>query len=127
MAVEYRVVPKKPPGGDDSEIKYYPNITNRKVVDLRFIAKMMDDKTSLHSADVYRIAEMFFSVIPELLQQGHNVKLGDFGTFSLSIKASGMDDPKKVTSKNIKEVRMNFMPGKLIKQTLNNTEFEKIK
>ena len=127
MAVQYRVVPKKPPGGDDSKIKYYPALTNRRPVDLRYISKRISAQSSLNSVDIFRIAEAFFNVIPEILQEGHNVKLGDLGTFSLSLKAGGMADPKKVTRDNINEVRMNFVPGKLIKERLRETEFDKIK
>lgn len=128
MAVYYKVVHKRPGGmAGANEPKYYPAPTDRRTVDLRYISKLISSRSSLHSADIYSVAEMLLTIIPELLQDGRNVKFGELGTFSLSVKAEGMDDPEKVTSRNVKEVRMNFRPSPLIKRKLQDTEFEKVK
>ena len=128
MAVFYKVVPIRPGGmAGENKAKYYPALTDRRTVDLRYISNIAQARSSMHSIDVYMAAEMLLSIIPELLQDGCNVKLGELGTYSMSVKAEGMDDPQKVTSKNIKEVRINFRPGSSVKHRLQKTTFEKTK
>lgn len=128
MAVLYKVVPIRPGGmAGENEPKYYPAPTKRRTVDLRYISNLVSARSSMHTIDVYMATEMLISIIPELLREGHNVKIGELGTFSLSVKAEGMDGPEKVTSSNIKEVRINFRPSTLVKHELQKTKFKKAK
>ena len=127
MSVDFKVVPIRPGGmAGDNEPKYYPALTNRKTVDLRKLSQDMSDKSTLHTADIYGVIQMLTEIIPKYLQRGHNIKLGDLGTFSLSVRGEGESEPEKVNSSNIKEVRMNFRPSRYLKDTLKRTEFKKV-
>ena len=127
MSVDFKVVPIRPGGmAGDNEPKYYPALTNRKTVDLRKLSQDMSDKSTLHTADIYGVIQMLTEIIPKYLQRGHNIKLGDLGTFSLSVRGEGESEPEKVNSSNIKEVRMNFRPSRYLKDTLKHTEFKKV-
>ena len=66
------------------------------------------------------------SVIPELLQNGYNVKFDELGTFSLSLSANGMDKPEKVTDREMKKAGINFRTSTYLKEKLSKTQFKKL-
>ena len=51
--------------------------------------------------------------------------MGEFGTFRLTVLASGEAHPEEVGKRNIKEAKVRFKPGKLFKQVLKGLEFRK--
>ena len=128
MPVKYKVVSKRPGGvAGENDVSYYPTVTGRTVVGLREISDIVSDSTSFTSADIYGMAEGLLQVIPKLLQNGHSVKLGELGIFSLSVRAEGSSDPVDVSVHNIKEVRLNFLPAKQLKRDMQLTKFKKVK
>lgn len=126
MAVSYKVVSKKPRGlAGTLPVKYYPVITNRSVIDMRRLCDIISQKSSLTSGDIMAVVESLIQDIPNLLMDGYNVKLDNFGTFSIHASAEGKDDPSKVRGRDVTSVRMSFLPSKYVKRKLQNTKFEK--
>ena len=60
------------------------------------------------------------------LLDGKIIRLGDFGSFRLSISSSGADKAEDFTKNMIKGVNLLFRPGKQITDELNKAEFVKI-
>ena len=57
-------------------------------------------------------------LIPELLDKGKTVKLDELGISRLHAKVATSESPESVTAKNIRELRMSFIPDKQIKDEL---------
>ncbi len=55
----------------------------------------------------------------------HSVQLGELGIFSAYINGDPADTAKEVTSQNIKNVKMVFRPGTMMKAGLKNAHFTK--
>ncbi len=126
MAVSYKVVSKKPRGlAGTLPVKYYPVITNRSVIDLRDLCDRISEKSSLTSGDIMAVVESLIQDIPTLLMNGYNVKLDNFGTFSIHASAEGKDDPTKVRGRDVTSVKMSFLPSKYVKHKLKFTKFKK--
>ncbi len=126
MAVWYKVVSKRPGGiAGNSPTKYYPAVTNRTMIDSRGMAEEISKRTNFSTADVMGMIETLTQLVPAMLQQGKNIRLDDFGTFSLHVSGVGKDQPEKVTKKDITKVKMAFLPSKYIKSKLKLTDFEK--
>lgn len=126
MAVKYKVVTKKPGGAAGNHpVKYYPILTDRQGMNLRQLSDLISVRTTLTRGDVMAVIETLIESIPDLLMDGYNVKLGDFGTFSLHASAKGQDDPDKVRGRDITSVKMSFLPSKYVKGRLKHTEFVK--
>ncbi|MFW6226528.1 MAG: hypothetical protein ACOC31_00335 [Bacteroidota bacterium] len=51
------------------------------------------------------------------------MKLDNLGSFRLHAKVKPVDAPDKVSSKNIKEIRLSFLPDKRIKDELQQVTF----
>lgn len=125
MSVLYHVVARKNPQNREAAEKYYATLGATGQRDLRYIATVIADKSSLNIMDVKAVLEGFIQVIPEILNDGYTVDLDEFGNFHLTCTSEGSDTIEDVTAANIKKVNLQFRPGKLIRQTLNNTEFKK--
>ncbi|MGL1886189.1 MAG: HU family DNA-binding protein [Reichenbachiella sp.] len=128
MPVSYKVVSKRPGGiAGKRTPKYFPIVTNRGVVDARELANRISQRTSFSEPDVMGMIESFIQLVPDILQEGKNVKLNDFGIFSLHISGVGQEDPSEVNVHTINKVKMSFLPSKLIKRQLSTTKFTKVK
>ena len=126
MTVKYSVVPKKDPRDLDAPPKYYPTVVSKERSDLRDIANRITQMSTVTSVDTMAVLEAFLLVIPEELAEGKIVELGELGSFRLTVLASGEDHPEDVSKRNIKEVKVRFKPGKLLKQILKGLEFRKV-
>lgn len=126
MALKYKVVSTFRPGeGRDGEQLWFPKLTGASQVDLRQIAQLLQKRSTASESDVYLIVKGLVGLIPELLAEGHTVKLDELGTFRLHAKVDACDSPEAVSAKNIREVRLSFRPDSLIKQELQAAEIRK--
>ncbi|MCD4698810.1 MAG: hypothetical protein K8S16_21470 [Bacteroidales bacterium] len=64
-------------------------------------------------------------LIPKYVAEGYLVKLGDLGSFRLSVKSEGKEADKDISFNAIKGVKLIFTPGRDMKAKLNNIVFEK--
>jgi len=126
MTVKYSVVPKKDPRDLEAPPKYYPTVVSTGRSDLRAIANRIALMSTVTSVDTLAVLEAFLIVIPKELASGNIVELGEFGSFRLTVQASGEDRPEDVGRRNIKETKVRFKPGKLFKQILKGLEFRKV-
>ncbi|MCK9617823.1 MAG: HU family DNA-binding protein [Lentimicrobiaceae bacterium] len=126
MAVNYKPVPKKNPAKQDEHPKYYAQAVSTGDLSLRQLAKMITEVASVKSADTMAVLEALLDVLPMALADGKIVRLGDFGSFNLSIKSDGTEDINKLTSANIRKVAVNFRPGKEFTNALEHLVFNKI-
>lgn len=129
MSVKYKVVSKRPGAIAGKKIapRYYPVLTERRLVELRELCEEIALRSSYSTGDVVGIVESLISMIPHYLQQGCTVKLGEFGSFNLHASSDGKVNPEDVTSRDISKVKMTFLPSKLVKRQLALTKFTKVK
>lgn len=127
MAVKYKVVSKKNPFKPDDDPKYYAAVVSRRTIKVRELAEEIARRSTLSPIDVVAMIEAMLQVIPEKLSDGYNITLGEFGTYSMSLKSRAADLPEKFNSTNIYEKRMVFRTGNFVKNKLANTGLEKVK
>jgi len=71
------------------------------------------------------VLESLLKVIPDHLLNGRIVRLGDFGSFRLTLASEGADTEDDFSKSMIKKVKLNFRPGKQIRNDLKTAEYEK--
>ena len=127
MTVFYKTISTTAPGsGKDGKKIYYPKLTNSTQIDLNKIADLLEKRSSASRADIYLTIIGLVDLLPELLADGHTIKLGDMGIFRLHAKANTSESPEEVSSKNIQEVRLTFRADKRIKYFLKSLKFKKL-
>ena len=69
--------------------------------------------------------EAFLQIVPEEITEGRIVKLGDFGSFGLTLSSEGVDAEADFISAKTKKYTVRFRPGKLFKEVISNAGYEK--
>lgn len=91
--------------------KYYPQIAPSTPMTLAQIVKQIEKRSTVSSADVKAVLDALQYEVIEALQNGNSVRLGDLGSFRLTIKADGADtaaEAKKKGADLITAVNVQF-------------------
>lgn len=121
--MKYKLVQKQNP--QTKAKKWYANAVNTGTVEQRAMAKKISDRSSLTVGDIANVIENLLETLPQELVEGKSVKLGNFGTFRLSLSSDGADTEAGFSKAMIKGAKVIFTPGTLLKKSLQNISFEK--
>jgi predicted histone-like DNA-binding protein len=126
MAVGYSIIQRIKPGDPTAPRKFYAIAQSSGEVALRQLADQIAEISTVSSIDTLAVLESLIQVIPDHLLDGRIVRLGDFGTFRLTLSSDGADTEADFNKSLIKKVRLNFRPGKLINNSLKTAEYSKM-
>lgn len=121
----YKLVEKGNPSDPTAPKKYYANHVNKGKKTLKDIKRDIEDKSSLSGGDISSVLENLVDQMPKYLLDGQSVSLGDFGTFRLSLSSEGALSPDEFVVGMIKNVRIIFTPGVLLKEAIAKAKFER--
>ncbi len=125
MAVNYKPVPKGNPGNPQAPKKYYAQVVTSGELSLRQVATMVSEVATVKSADTLAVIEGLLNVIPMALADGKIIRLGDFGSFSVSVNSEGAETPDKLTKDQINKLNVKFRPGKEFNKAIAEFEYHK--
>jgi predicted histone-like DNA-binding protein len=105
--------------------KHYVVTQSRGEVSLHQLAEQIAEISTVGSIDTLAVLESLLQVLPKHLLDSKIIRLGDFGSFRISISSSGADTASNFTKRMIKNVKLLYRPGKLIADVLKKVEFVK--
>jgi predicted histone-like DNA-binding protein len=108
MAIKYVTVPHKIPSKPDEPVLYFPRVKASGEITLREIAQDISNQSTLSPIDIIAVLEALLLVIPRHISEGKIVRLGEFGSFHLSIKAEGSEDLADVSASKITSHKLIF-------------------
>jgi predicted histone-like DNA-binding protein len=126
MAINYVVTPRVNPKDLKAPRKFYAIAKSTGEETIRQLATEISKRTNLSSAEVYAAIEAFIDLIPERLVEGKIVRLGEFGSFSVSLSSAGTEREEDFTAAQIKSNSLNFRPGKLVQKVLDGADYKKV-
>ena len=104
--------------------KWYPSLKTIEQIQQKQVAKEIADETTLNPKEAEMALEQLQKVLVRNLLASNSVQLGDWGSFSLSCSGSPSDKKEDVTANNIKSLKINFTPGKALKNALKEATFK---
>jgi len=125
--MNYKLVKRPNPRNTAAPPRYYAQGITQGKVDIREIAEMISEKSTLTTIDILAVVEALLKSIPRELAKGSIVNLGEFGSFWLTIHSEGSELPEDFNQTMIKGTKLNFRPGKLVKNVLDDITFVKVK
>jgi predicted histone-like DNA-binding protein len=125
MPVKFNVIQKANPLKKNDPKKSYAVIKSDGEITLKQMSKRISSMSTVNSGDILAVLDLLVQVMQEEIAQGRIVRLGDFGSFALSLSSEGKEKDTDVNASTIKGAKLNFRPGKDIKNTLNTLDFEK--
>lgn len=107
--------------------KFYLRPVSSGEITLDELASQISHASSLTEADVYAVLQSLVREIPRALSDGYIVRLGNLGSFRVSVNSEGSHTREEVSEKNVRKRRLIFTPGKQMKKELEKIRFEKKK
>lgn len=93
------------------------------VIDTDKISKFVAQDTGARPAQVKMILNSLINSMMAWLEEGHGVRLGNFGSFLPSVRSQSSEDPNEV---GIKRVRLTFYPSKKLSEMLGDVSYTTI-
>lgn len=109
------------------EVKIYPQMAPTTPVTLAQIVKRIEKRSTVSSADVKAVLDALQYEVIEALQNGNSVRLGDLGSFRLTIKANGSEtsaEARKIGANAIKAVNVQFTKSTGMRDALSPSNLE---
>ena len=126
MAINYTVVERKNLIDPSQPNRFYASARRVSEMSLVDLAETIADMSTVTSIDTLAVLEALLKVIPKELSKGNSVRMGDFGGFFTTIQSHGSDAEEDFTDSLIKRTKINFRPGRRVKNVLRNIQYTKI-
>lgn len=92
------------------------------VIDTDKIARLIAQDTGARPAQVKMILNALTDSMITWLEEGHGVKLGNFGSFMPSVRSASSEDPNEV---GVKRMRLTFYPSKDLSNRVGSISYSK--
>lgn len=126
MAIKFSVHEKVNPKDMKAPRKFYPMAKSAGEITLKKISQRIAAMSTVNSADVLAVLNLLEQVMIEEVAEGNIIRLGDFGSFSVSISGTGEAKAEEVTAANVTGASLNFRPGEGLTNLMQTLKFEKV-
>lgn len=123
--MKYKVIKRVNPQDREGQPKYYASPVYSGELTINELSKSLSEACTINIVDVKAVLEAFTERLPWYLQNGFIIQLGAMGRFRLSISAQGKTTADDVSSEDVTNTRILFVPSVEIKHELEKTTFEK--
>ncbi len=125
MSIRYSLVQRANPRDPQAAKKFYAVNQNTGEVDLRELSRIIAEISTVSEIDTMAVIEAFIKKVPELVADGKIVRLGDFGSFYITLQSEGAETADAFSPALIKKVFLRFRLGKMIRNILKSVSYEK--
>ena len=106
---------------DRSQMKYYAQMASTTPVTLEQIIKRIEKRSTVSSADVKAVLDALQYEVIDALESGNSVRLGDLGSFRLTLQSDGVasqEEAKKLGARLIRQVNVQFSKSTSMRDAL---------
>jgi len=125
MSIKFHAVQRKDPRDRTLPGKYYAELTNRYEITFEQLLGEITDMSTVSVGDTYNVMQTLIHLIKKHLLEGRTVKLGDLGSFYLTVNSNGKDTADEVDAKGIVQANIRYRPSMKLKEVLNRLSFQK--
>ena len=118
MATQYDLMKSVSPKGKEEESVLYPKIVPYGTKTLKDIMKDTATGSGLNPAVVQGVVTMLESKLAQYLANGYNVKIGNIGTFSATLKSRKVTSKDEIRAKSIHFDNIHFRAAKELKKEI---------
>lgn len=119
--IKYVIQAKRNPL-EKNEVKYYPQMAPTPPMTIAQIVKRVEKRSTVSSADVKAVLDTLQYEVIDALENGNSVRLGDLGSFRLTMRSGGVATPaeaKKKGAQLIKQVNVQFTKSTAMRDALD--------
>ncbi|MCT4603272.1 MAG: HU family DNA-binding protein [Marinifilum sp.] len=127
MAINIKATEKGQPGvAGGGEKKFYATNMLSGHVDIEELSDKIALISTVSGADTRAVLYALIDVIPSELSDGKSVKLGDIGSFRVSVSSDGVKTADEVNANCVRKSKILFTPGKKLKEMLTKLKYHKM-
>ncbi len=123
MTLLYRKIQRVNPLDKEASRKWYPVVKSLGTLSEKEVAKRISDETTLNPKEAEMALAQLEKVLISGLLDGYTVKIGDWGSFQVTVNAEGVDSEKEVTATKITKVNVRFTAGKSLREAAQKAMF----
>lgn len=126
MSIKYKVV-KQIFGFDKTKTpQYVVKTVSTGIVDFNKVRSQVTQVSGAHRGMVNLVIDGLIDVMVNNLDMGHSIQLGEFGILRPGIRAKAQDTEETANAETIYRRRINFVPGKLLKNFLRDVSINRV-
>ncbi len=123
MSIFLKPVQRINPSDPDAGKKWYPVQVTTKLVDETEVATLVAEGTTLNPMEALMAIRRLRNVVQRMLLDGKSVRLGDWGSFNITLSTKGEEGKEDLTVRNVKSVNINFQPGADLRLAMQKADF----
>ncbi len=126
MSMKFKAIQKAQPGvSGGGDKKYYANPVYTGEITLDQLTEKIEKISTVSGADIRAVLYALVDVIPSELANSQIIRVGDLGSFRISLSSEGKEKEEDITANSIKSSKILFTPGAKLRTMQNNLKFEK--
>lgn len=123
MAINLKCIQRINPQDRTGEQKWYPIQKRAELIDESTVAELIAEDTTLNAAEALMAIRRLRKIVVQQVLNGNSVKLGDWGSFSITLTTTPADTKAELTADNITKVNLRFSAGTEVKTALKAAKF----
>lgn len=125
--INYSTVLRYNPQKPEEAKKAYAQAQYSTIMTLEEFSQHIADHGSVYDrADIQAVLTKAVDCMREKLLEGVRIRLGDLGVFSVSLECDGAPSLADFTAEYIKDVNVNWRPGKRFLDLMDDAEFNHV-
>lgn len=125
--MKFKAVEKINPRKPEEPRKWYAQIVTDGETTIDEIVKEIEKFSALSDPDIHGVIIGLENVVQDKLAAGKIVRFERLGSLYPSLSSGPSDTEEEVTAENIKQVKVNFRPGKRILDAMRSVQKRKVK
>lgn len=126
MSVNYSVVLRKNPSKMDDQGKYYALAQANGELTFSKMCKDVKSRCTVTRADMAGVVEAIVESMTYALEDGKIVRLGEFGSFQISLTGEGAKTEKEYNASMIRGSKIVFRPGELLVDMMKTLSYTQV-
>ncbi len=125
MPILFKVIQRRIPRDSSGKKQFYASANSTGETNLENLTTEIEKISTVSGADIRAVLYSLVDMIPHHLSEGKIVRLGDLGSFRISLSSEGKTKEEEVTAAAIKKGKILFTPGSRFKNMLKTLKFKK--
>jgi predicted histone-like DNA-binding protein len=125
MSITYKAI-KKVTRTNPPKEQYYAFAHINEEINLDQIASNLSDGSTTRRADVYAVLVGMVDYMKHQLCEGKRIRLGELGSFAVTLKSDGSETEAELSTHHIKGCRLQYRPSKTFKRALHLVDYKKV-
>ena len=119
------IIKRRDPRDITSPEKFYLTTISQGSSNLKQLAEKISYQSTLTPGDCYNVLSALEKNVIDELQQGRIVRLGELGTFRVSVSSEGKMTDEELNASAIKKARILFRPSVELGKMLKSLHFQR--